>query len=321
MVDIDSMGKQMNGFLGIHQSDWKRQTMKVMNDPIVMRWIQEHPELTEVELRTNVTRLYQYAKEKRQCDQCPGLEQCPNDLLGHFTKISVHPEPGQLKLVDYKAPCNLYQMKAAQEALRSRIRSFYVDEKALRHEYAIDEIVSRDLERAESVEAILEYILIARSGKLPLRGLYLVGDFGTGKTFLASYLLYELAKSGYTGVIVYMPDFVEELKSMFGDPLRMKETIDMLKETDLLVFDDIGAEHLNAWTRDHVLGTILNYRMNRKPTFYTSNQDLEQLHRHFSFTSKEGEDRYRGERIMDRIRPFVDVIEIGGKNQRGSNKQ
>ena len=26
------------------------------------------------------------------------------------------------------------------------------------------------------------------------------------------------------------------------------------KTTDLLVFDDIGAENLNSWARDHVMG-------------------------------------------------------------------
>ncbi len=62
--------------------------------------------------------------------------------------------------------------------------------------------------------------------------------------------------------------FSEDLKAMFGDPLKLKETVDLLKETDLLVFDDIGAENLNPWLRDHVMAVILNYRMNRKPTFF-----------------------------------------------------
>lgn len=79
--------------------------------------------------------------------------------------------------------------------------------------------------------------------------------------------MHELALSGLNGVIVYMPDFVEDLKSMIQDGQKLKETTEMLKNCDLLVFDDIGAENLSPWVRDHVMGSILNYRMNRKPTF------------------------------------------------------
>jgi len=114
-----------------------------------------------------------------------------------------------------------------------------------------------------------------------------------------------------------MPEFAEELKGMFSEPQRLKETIDLLKEADLLVFDDIGAENLNPWLRDHVLGTILNYRMNRKPTFFTSNYELDALEQHFSFTSKDGEEEFKGKRLMDRIRPFVDVVVVNGTNKRG----
>jgi primosomal protein DnaI len=130
-------------------------------------------------------------------------------------------------------------------------------------------------------------------------------------------MLYRLAKVGMTGAIVYMPDFAEDLKGMFQDGQKLKETIELLKETDLLVFDDIGAENLNPWLRDHVIGAILNYRMNRKPTFFTSNYDLNGLEKHFSFTSREGEEEHKGLRIMDRIRPFVEVVAVKGYNKRG----
>ncbi|MCI3919980.1 ATP-binding protein [Paenibacillus sp. TRM 82003] len=314
---MESMGRWLGTASGIGEADWKRQSMKVLNDAAVVEWTEKHPEVSQEALAKNVTRLYQYAKEAKACARCPGLERCPNDMEGHYTRLVVTGAGEEATIADYKVPCTLHQTKSSQDSVRSRIKSFYVDEKALNREYAVEEIISRDLQRADAVGGIIDYVLKTREEGLQPNGLYLMGDFGTGKTFLASYLLYELAKSGHTGVIVYMPDFVEELKSMFGDAQKLKDTVDLLKDTDLLVFDDMGAEHLNAWTRDHVLGTILNYRMNRKPTFYTSNHDLDGLQRHLSFTSREGEDEYRGQRVMDRIRPFVEVIEVAGRNQRG----
>jgi len=314
---MESMGRWLGTAAGIGEADWKRQTMKVLNDGVVAAWIEQHPQVDREVLAKNVTRLYQYAKEAKECVRCPGLERCPNDMQGHYTRLVVTGSGPEATIADYKVPCAVYQTKSSQDAIRSRIHSFYVDERALNQEYSPAEIIQRDTRRASAVEAVIKYVLKTKDQGLQPNGLYLMGDFGTGKTFLASYMLYELAKSGFSGVIVYMPDFVEDLKSMFGDGDRLKDTVDLLKETDLLVFDDIGAEHLNAWTRDHVLGTILNYRMNRKPTFYTSNHDLDGLLKHLSFTTREGEDQYRGQRVMDRIRPFVEVIKVAGRNQRG----
>lgn len=104
---------------------------------------------------------------------------------------------------------------------------------------------------------------------------------------------------------------------MFRSRRSCGRRLSLMKETDLLVFDDIGAENMSAWVRDHVLGSILNYRMNRKPTFYTSNYDTDSLLKHFSYT-RDGEDIYKAERLMDRIKPFTDIVHVNGRNKRGT---
>lgn len=291
-------------------------TAKLFNDPLVLRLKAEHPELGEEQLRLNMAKLYQYVQCARNCDSCPGLERCPNDFPGHYTKITVDSSYGKLSILDRQVPCNLQLQRERELSVRKRIHSFYVDERALNEGYSEVEIMGKDIERAPAVSRIFHYISEVKENGLSTRGLYLEGHFGTGKTFLMCYLLHELAKVGYSGVIVYMPEFVEDLKSMFQDNQKLKETIEIMKEADLLIFDDIGAENLNPWVRDHVLASILNYRMNRKPTFYTSNYSLDGLEKHLSFTSKDGEEIYKGQRLMDRIAPFVDVVPVRGSNQR-----
>lgn len=290
---------------------------QVAADPLIVKLQAKYPKLDRQTMKLNLNRLHQYVTEYRNCESCPGLDVCPNDLQGHYSLITVEAEDNRTRVYDQKVACKKFIAREAQDAVRSRIRSFYVDERALSQGYSSLEILDKDPEREEAVGQIIDYILHARQEGLSQTGLYLAGSFGTGKTFLMCYMLYELAKDGFTGAIVYMPDFAEDLKSMFQDPMKLKETIDVLKETDLLVFDDIGAENLNPWLRDHVMGAILNYRMNRKPTFFTSNHDLDALEKHFSFTSKDGDEEFKGRRIMDRIKPFVDVVMVGGHNKRG----
>lgn len=290
---------------------------KLLKDPLVVQWRAEHADVSDDELKPHLNKLYQYVSEARNCADCPGLDRCPNDFPGHYTVLSLERWNGRAYVHDRKAACAKYAAHEANEALKRRIRSFYVDAQMFQRGYDIDEMIGIDRERAIAVERLIDYITLTQSEGLQKKGLYLVGPFGTGKTYLIGYLLHELAKCGYSGVIVYMPEFMEELKNMIAEPARMAETIALLKETDLLVFDDIGAEHVNAWARDHVIGPILNYRMNRKPTFYTSNHPLESLEKHFSFTSKDGEEAHKGKRLMERIAPYVDVVVVGGRNKRG----
>ncbi|KRE29681.1 primosomal protein DnaI [Paenibacillus sp. Soil522] len=290
---------------------------ELLAEPQVEKLRMKYPDLDVQTIRLNLNRVYQYVTEYRNCSNCPGLDKCPNDFEGHYTLLSSDTMNGVTQLYDRKVACKKFIARKTEEQIRSRVRSFYIDEKALQRGYSSDEILTNDLERAKAVGQVLRYIDRTREHGLQEEGLYLAGRFGTGKTFLMCYLLHELAKAGYSGVIVYMPDFVEDLKSLMHEPGKLKETVEMMKETDLLIFDDMGAENLNPWVRDHVLGAILNYRMQRKPTFYTSNYELEALERHFSFTSKDGDELHKGQRIMDRIRPYVEVVMVTGENKRG----
>lgn len=316
MESLSSMLKELPDHLLQRMAKYD-QREQLLSSPLIREWLGAHPELMDADLNLYMNHLYQYAKDHQNCTHCPGLAKCPNDLQGHYTRLHVEQTSALPQIVEKKVSCRKWLAAEAAKKVRGRIRSFYVDEKALNQGYSTQEIVNRDPERAEAVEKIFDYILRTKKSGLLNKGLYLAGDFGTGKTFLMCYMLYELAKSGYTGVIVYMPDFLEDMKSMIQYPDKLKETVDMLKETDLLILDDIGSENLTPWLRDHVLGSILNYRMNRKPTFYTSNYSLHSLEKHFSFTSREGEEEHKGKRLMNRIEPFVEEIIVNGMNQRG----
>lgn len=320
MAMMESLGdvlKRMpSGRDALKQADSMLQ--KLLADPLVEKLRAKHPELDVDTIRLNLNRVYQHVKEYRACSNCPGLDNCPNDFEGHYTMLSCETIAGQVQLDDRRVPCKKLLARQRESQIRGRIRSFYVDERALEQGYSAEEILFNDTERLKAAGQVMEYIGRTKEHGLQKQGLFLSGSFGTGKTFLMCYMLHELAKEGYTGAIVYMPDFVEDLKALMHEPGKLKETVDLMKDTDLLVFDDMGAENLNPWVRDHVLGAILNYRMNRKPTFYTSNYDLDMLEQHFSFTNKEGEELHKGRRLMDRVRPFVDTVIVTGHNKRGS---
>lgn len=319
-MSIESLGdflkKMPIGQQALIAAEKKQQ--QLLADPLVEQLRLKYPDLTESLIKQNLNRMNQYVKEMRTCMQCPGIDRCPNDIRGHYTMISCERTSEYVQLIDRKVTCKKLLAREQEELIRSRVKSFYIDEQALLQGFSSDEILGNDRERAVAVGQVMKYISHTKEHGLSTKGLFLSGSFGTGKTFLMCYLLHELAKEGFSGVIVYMPEFIEDLKSLMHEQGKVKEMIELLKHTDLLVFDDIGAENLNPWARDHVVGAILNYRMNRKPTFYTSNYDLHRMEQHLSFTNREGEDLHKGRRLMERIAPYVDVVHVTGRNKRKS---
>ena len=89
-----------------------------------------------------------------------------------------------------------------------------------------------------------------------------------------------------------------------------------LKNADILLLDDIGAESVSEWSRDEILGTILQYRMDaKKTTFFTSNLTIEELEQHLSIT-KNGVNIVKAKRIIERIKQLTEDIELISKNRR-----
>lgn len=85
---------------------------------------------------------------------------------------------------------------------------------------------------------------------------------------------------------------------------------------DILLIDDIGAENNTAWSRDEVLGTILQHRMdNELSTFFTSNFTIEELEEHLS-TTREKNDRVKAKRIIERIKQLTIDMELVSENRR-----
>ena len=95
-----------------------------------------------------------------------------------------------------------------------------------------------------------------------------------------------------------------------------EEQFDYAKTADLLLLDDIGAENITPWSRDEILFSILQYRMDEKlPTFFTSNLTLEELEIHLSIQNGKV-DKLKSNRIIERIKYMCDEIKLISNNYR-----
>lgn len=147
------------------------------------------------------------------------------------------------------------------------------------------------------------------------KGVYLTGNFGVGKTYMMAGMANKIAAIGKKVIFLHMPTFISGLTSHFGDNSLQNE-IDRVAGCDVLILDDIGAETLSQWSRDDVLGVILQFRMdNSMPTFFTSNIDMANLESHFEET-RNAIDPVKAKRLMERIRYLAEEVVVGGPNRR-----
>jgi primosomal protein DnaI len=106
------------------------------------------------------------------------------------------------------------------------------------------------------------------------------------------------------------------MKSSIADS-TLNEKIEALKREPILMLDDIGAEAVSSWTRDEVLGPILQFRMLESlPTFFTSNFDLKGLEHHLTYSQRGEEEKMKARRIMERIRSLSVPVIVDGPNRR-----
>ena len=113
---------------------------------------------------------------------------------------------------------------------------------------------------------------------------------------------------------MYYPEMLRNLKESFASDFDDK--MNLFKTCDVLLLDDLGAEHVTGWNRDEILSTILNYRMEEGlPTFITSNLNKDELIEHLSYTDN-FKDTLKAERLIQRINQLTEDMELISKNRR-----
>lgn len=246
-------------------------------------------------------------KESKNCHYCRGLNHCKNRVVGYCYT----PEKSNNTIIFSYVACKHEQKRLKDDAYKDNLELFDMPEEIANAN--LQEVYTDDKARIPIIHYFKEFMEKYQKGEKP-KGLYLTGSFGSGKTYLIAALLNEMAKKKVASALVYYPEFLRSLKSSFQTDYN--ERFDYIKKSPLLLLDDIGAENESAWSRDEVLGPILQYRMqNHLPTFFTSNLNLKELETIFATTSS-GVDKVKARRIIERIKQLTISMELIGKNRR-----
>lgn len=290
--------------LKVNNEELKKEFFEAKKDPEFKKII-DSIDLSEEELMKYTSKLKQASLEKKnekedaRCltNELPGFVFTPYVVDGilNFTYKASSLKEQELKEVEYLKQG--YKFEVSKTVRNAKMSEIYTNDK----------------NRIEIIKWITKFIKDYKEGKTT-KGLYLSGNFGSGKSYIISALLNELVKDGYTCAMIYYPEFLRILKSSFNSDFE--EQYDYARKSDLLLLDDIGAENITDWSRDEILGPILQYRMdNNLATFFTSNLSKEELEIHLS-EGKQSIDKLKAKRIIERINYLTDDLKLISKNQR-----
>jgi len=245
--------------------------------------------------------------EKEQCKKCKSLSTCSNQMKGYVYS----PEVDEKKILFSYVACPKYRDYLEKISYTKNMNFFELPSSL--QEASFKDVYKDDKSRLPILKYFKEFMEGYQKGT-KVKGLYLTGSFGSGKTYLMASLFNELAKKGTKSVLLYYPELLRSLKSSFGTDYE--EKFSSIKKAPLLLLDDIGAENVTVWGRDEVLGPILQYRMDAGlPTFFTSNLTLLELESHLSMSGGAA-DKVKARRIIERVKYLSVDMSLISENRR-----
>ncbi|MCI8597373.1 MAG: ATP-binding protein [Lachnospiraceae bacterium] len=144
------------------------------------------------------------------------------------------------------------------------------------------------------------------------QNLLLLGDVGTGKTFLSNCIAKELLDTCHSVVYLTAFELFELLsKAVFGSNRSddvYQQTYPYIFDCDLLIIDDLGTELPNSFTVSQLFLCINERILRKKSTLISSNLDMESLRNTYS------------ERTLSRIISYYTIRQLPGKDIRLKKK-
>ncbi|MGV3027647.1 primosomal protein DnaI [Streptococcus hyovaginalis] len=300
---MEKVGQTLNRSGHSRHFDANQVTQLILSDPDVVTFINQHG-LTQDEIKRSLPKFNQFINEQRKFRD------------GEEAYIAKGYEP-ILTMNEGYADVSYLETRELKEAQEQKAIENRINLVSLPKSYksiSFDDVLLDDVKRLDVYESLVDFI--SQYPNPEQKGLYLYGDMGVGKSFFMAALAHELSeKKNVKTTLLHYPSFTIDIKNAIKTD-SVKDEIDAVRTSEVLILDDIGAEQNSSWIRDDVLQVILQYRMQENlPTFFTSNYSFADLERKLA-NGRNGDETWQAKRIMERVRFLAKETHLQGENRR-----
>lgn len=248
-----------------------------------------------------------FRKPKARTIQEFTCEGCNEHVVQKELIIPVGPLKGEKTIANYGCKCE--DIKLAKRVIAAEKR---IKQKRLQRTFDYYSLVNESLQKAtlENYEPTSEELAQAKQEITDYinnfdgtKNLLLHGSYGTGKSHLSISITKKLMEKGYECLFLSLPKLLTKIKETYNnDGVTEDELLNMIQQVDLLVLDDIGAEHSTDWVTAKLF-EVMDSRAG-KATIYTTNLNSKDLRERIN------------ERNFSRLMENTDVIKMNGRDYR-----
>ena len=277
--------------------------IKISSKPTATTPLRGSYDLPVEEIRRHLDEIVEIERAQDRCRGCTG-EKCRQ------------PSRGMIPVVEtsYGRFCHALKVCRHERSRREKLRIAKLFASArIPRAYEGDTFADYAVTAANRDAVDAAHMMVADE----IKGLFLHGEKGTGKTKLAAIIANERARAGKAVLFASVPDLMADIRSSFKDGTT-SEAVQAVKNTPFLVLDDLGAEKMTEWVGEQLF-CIVNHRYNeRLQTVVTSNYSPTEIIAHMAAVDRRGNviDDIQGQRIMSRIYGMCERVEIKGADWR-----
>ena len=193
-----------------------------------------------------------------------------------------------------------------QQKLRQYLSLFdsdiYIQDATLNDFHQTSDIRIKALEIAKrSVQLYID--------KKATKGIYIHGPYGSGKSYLLSAIAAYYADHDIDVIFAYVPDLIRGFKQGI-DEGTIEKRINILKQTSILILDDLGGEYHSSWFRDEILMPLIQYRLSASlPIYVSSNYTMTQLVDALA-SGHDEINRVKATRLIRRLRDMTELVKL-----------
>ena len=136
--------------------------------------------------------------------------------------------------------------------------------------------MARDMTTRHVVQAARGYVEDLDANLAAGRGLWLMGNTGTGKTTLGMLIASEALKAGKSVGVYFTPKLLTRIRQTYQEADNENayaKFFERVTSVDLLYIDDLGSERHTDWVVEQLYAVINERYESRRPMLVTSNAE------------------------------------------------